>query len=112
MMITLGWFVSGGNFWFGVLPVLFMSLGDAVTGIVRNIMYRRRTKSRWGNLAMASLSIPLGTLLGIAGMIAGAVASIVEHFELGPIDDNIMIPAVSFLILIVAMYFAPWSLSL
>ena len=53
MIITLGWFVSGGDFLIGVLPVLFMSVGDAVTGIVRNFLYGKRTKSWWGNLAMA-----------------------------------------------------------
>ncbi|RLI13712.1 dolichol kinase, partial [Candidatus Bathyarchaeota archaeon] len=29
--VTFGWLVSGGNFWFGVLPVLFMSFGDGIT---------------------------------------------------------------------------------
>jgi dolichol kinase len=105
--ITLGWLVSGCNFWFGVLPVLFMSFGDAITGIVRNIIYKRRTKSWWGNLAMASFSIPTGAMLGIAGIIAGAAASFIEHFESNPIDDNVTIPLVSFIILLLAKFFAP-----
>jgi len=45
IITAFGWLVSNGNFWFGVLPVLFMSIGDAVTGIVRNMLYKRRTKS-------------------------------------------------------------------
>ncbi|MCS7129417.1 MAG: dolichol kinase, partial [Candidatus Caldarchaeum sp.] len=41
------------NVMLGVVPILFMSVGDGVTGLVRNAIYGRRTKSWWGNLAMA-----------------------------------------------------------
>ncbi|MCS7124797.1 MAG: dolichol kinase [Candidatus Bathyarchaeota archaeon] len=106
-IITLGWVVSGGNFWIGVLPVIFMSVGDAITGIVRNILYKKRTKSWWGNLAMAAFSVPVGAVaLGLAGAIAGAAASVVEHFESNPIDDNITVPLSAFLILVLARVFA------
>jgi len=110
--ITLGWIVSMGNFWFGVLPVLFMSVGDAVTGIVRNALYKKRNKSWWGNLAMALISIVIGAILGTAGILAGVTASVVEHFEFKPIDDNVTIPLASFSILLLANYYAPWLLTL
>jgi phytol kinase len=61
---------------------------------------------------MALFSIPVGATLGVAGMLAGASASLVEHFEFKPIDDNITVPLVSFLILIGAKYYAPWLLTL
>lgn len=113
IIITLGWLVSGGNFWLGVLPVLFMSVGDAITGIVRNIIYKRRTKSWVGNFAMAVFSIPVGAaVLGLAGAVAGAAASLIEHFESNPIDDNITVPLLSFLILVAARVYAPWLLSI
>ena len=112
IIVTLGWLFSGGDFLFGILPVLFMSVGDAVTGIVRNAVYKRRTKSWWGNLVMALFSVSVGTLLGFAGVLAGAVASFVEHFEFPPIDDNVTVPLVSFLILILAKLYAPWLLTL
>ena len=112
VIITLGWLFSGGDFLFGILPVLFMSVGDAVTGIVRNALYKRTTKSWWGNLVMALFSVSVGTLLGFAGVLAGAVASFVEHFEFPPIDDNVTVPLVSFLILILAKLYAPWLLTL
>jgi len=112
IVISLGWLLSGGNFLFGILPVLFMSVGDAVTGIVRNLLYRKRTKSWWGNLAMALFSIFLGTILGFAGIFAGAAASVVEHFEFHPIDDNVTVPLISFAILILAKLYAPWLLTL
>ena len=111
LIIALGWLVSEGNFWFGVLPVLFMSVGDAVTGIVRNMLYKRRTKSWWGNLTMALFSIPAGAILGFAGVIAGALASFIEHFEFNPIDDNITVPTLSFVILLLTKVFAPWMLT-
>lgn len=111
IILTLGWLFTGGNFWFGVLPILFMAVGDALTGIVRNALYRKRTKSWWGNLAMAAFSIPVGAVLGLAGIIAGATVSVVEHFEFGPIDDNITVPSVSLIILIIANIYAPWLLS-
>jgi dolichol kinase len=111
VILTLGWIVAGGNFWFGVLPILFMAVGDAVTGVARNALYRRRTKSWWGNLAMAAFSIPAGAILGIAGVLAGAIVSVVEHFEFGPIDDNITVPSISFLILVIANFYAPWLLT-
>jgi len=111
LIIALGWLVSEGNFWLGVLPVLFMSVGDAVTGIVRNMLYKRRTKSWWGNLTMALFSIPAGAILGFAGVIAGALASFIEHFEFNPIDDNVTVPALSFVILLLTKVFAPWMLT-
>jgi len=111
LIIALGWLVSEGNFWFGVLPVLFMSIGDAVTGIVRNMLYKRRTKSWWGNLTMALFSIPAGVILGFAGVIAGALASFIEHFEFNPIDDNVTVPTLSFVILLLTKVFAPWMLT-
>jgi len=112
IIISLGWLFSGGDFWFGVLPVLFMSVGDAVTGVVRNVIYKKRTKSWWGNLVMALFSIFLGAILGFAGILAGAAASVVEHFEFRPIDDNVTVPFVSFVILILAKLYAPGLLTL
>jgi hypothetical protein len=112
VIIALGWLVSGGNFWIGIVPVLFMAIGDSATGFVRNALFKRRTKSWWGNLAMAAVSIPIGAILGMAGIIAGALASVIEHFECPPIDDNITVPLVSFIILLLAALYAPSLLSL
>ncbi|MCS7120037.1 MAG: dolichol kinase [Nitrososphaerota archaeon] len=111
-IISLGWLLSGGNFWIGILPVLFMSIGDAVTGIVRNLLYGKRTKSWWGNLAMAFFSVTVGAVLGYAGILAGAAASFIEHFEFNPIDDNVTVPIISFIILMLAKTYAPWLLTI
>lgn len=112
LIIALGWILADGDFRIGVLPVIFMSVGDAITGIVRNTIYKKRTKSWWGNLAMALFSMSTGAIVGLAGIIAGAAASLIEHFEFKPIDDNVLVPAASFLILLLARILAPWSLTL
>jgi dolichol kinase len=99
VIMTLGFII--GNIWLAVLPTIFMSFGDGITGIVRNSIYRRRTKSWWGNIAMMGICAPVGyLLLGIAGLAAGVAASLIEKFEYKWLDDNITVPLVSFLILI------------
>lgn len=111
-IITLGWVFSEGDPRIGVLPILFMSIGDALTGIVRNSLHRKRTKSWWGNLAMAFFSVIIGAVMGFAGILAGVAASIIEHFEFKPIDDNVLISITSFSILLSAKVFAPWLLTI
>lgn len=112
LILTAGWFFTGGDFWFGVIPILFMAIGDAVTGLVRNMMFKRRTKSWWGNLAMAIVNVMLGLKLALPGVIAGLLSSVVEHFEFSFIDDNITVPLSSFLILILFHSFLPQAFSI
>lgn len=96
------------NAWISILPALFISIGDAVTGVVRNAIFGKRTKHWVGNLAMAVTTIPIGySLAGIPGAIAGALATIAERFEFGYIDDNILITIVSIAILIALKSWLP-----
>ncbi|MBS7605917.1 MAG: hypothetical protein QXR84_05915 [Candidatus Bathyarchaeia archaeon] len=37
LVIGVGWFLSGRNFWLPAIPILFMSFGDGVTEMVRNL---------------------------------------------------------------------------
>jgi len=97
LVILIGWFFDK-SFWLGVIPALFLSFGDGVTGIVRNIRYRKRTKAWEGSLAMLIVCILIGFKMGWAGIIAALFATIFEKLEF--IDDNISIPVVSFLILL------------
>ncbi|NPA84826.1 MAG: dolichol kinase [Crenarchaeota archaeon] len=100
VMLALGYAL--GNVWYGVLPAAFMAIGDGVTGIIRNYMFRRRTKSWWGNLGMLAVCVAIGSLAGAPGIAAGVAASIVERYEFlnGKIDDNITVPLVSFAVLV------------
>jgi phytol kinase len=88
VLLTLFW---NYNVWIGILSCLFMAWGDGVTGLVRYVVYKRRTKGAWGNIAMFILCAGLGYfLLGYIGLVGGAFSSVVEKFE--KVDDNISVP--------------------
>lgn len=98
IVILIGWFFDK-SFWLGVIPVLFMSFGDGVSGIVRNLKYKKRTKAWEGSLTMLICCSLIGGLkMGLAGILAAILATLVERTE--AIDDNISVPLVSFLTLL------------
>ena len=97
LSILIGWFFDK-TFWLGVIPALFMSFGDGVSGIVRNLKYKKRTKSWEGSLAMFLVCALIGLKMDWAGIVAAIFATLVEKSEI--IDDNISVPIVSFLILL------------
>ena len=82
------------NVWIGVLSALFLAWGDGLTGIVRSVVYKKRNKGVWGNIAMFAVCMVLGILMnghvGYAAFVGGAFASVIEKFE--AVDDNISIP--------------------
>jgi phytol kinase len=111
---TLMWGVSIAVMWLlfndpflAVIPALFMSFGDAVTGVVRNALYKRRTKSPVGNVFMLIVCIVIAYVFTsmathkilLWGVLAAVVASIIERFEIGPIDDNVLITVASMIVL-------------
>jgi phytol kinase len=100
--VFLTWLVDK-TFLLAVVPTLFMAWGDGVTGVVRNLIYKTRTKGWEGSMAMLLVCIPVGALMGLAGVLAGVVATAVERVE-GP-DDNITVPIVSLAILLPAFAF-------
>ena len=109
-LMALGWLIAREynpslGWWLGAVPILFMAMGDGLTGIVRNFLFKKRTKHWSGNLAMFLLCAPMGYFIGpfyLAGVLAAALASIVEHVEkVGNtyVDDNITVPITSFIVL-------------
>jgi len=100
--VFLTWFLDK-TFLLAVVPTLFMAWGDGVTGVVRNLRYKKRTKAWEGSLAMLLVCIPVGTIMGLAGVLAGLVSTAMERVEW--IDDNISVPLVSLGILIPAFVF-------
>jgi len=107
--ILVGWFFDK-TFWLGVIPVLFMSFGDGITGIIRNIIYKKRTKGWEGSVGMLLVCVVIGSRMGWAGIIAAFLATIVEKImpiDSNIMDDNIAIPIVSLLILIIFSSFYP-----
>ena len=101
--------------WLAVLPAFFMAFGDGVTGIIRNKLFAKRTKSAWGNLGMVIVCLPAGYLIGASlspaipvwGTISAAVASFVERYEFGPIDDNVLIVVASSFVLLLGLAVGP-----
>jgi dolichol kinase len=107
------WTITGSP-WISIIPISFMAFGDGITGIVRNAMFKKRTKHPLGNLYMFGICAPIGFIFAqisaINGMIiwaviAAAVASIVERYEFGSIDDNILITISSSIILFIGFIF-------
>jgi dolichol kinase len=92
-----------------IIPALFMAFGDAVTGLVRNALYKKRSKKPIGNVFMLIVCLVIGYCftsiavnpIPLWGVFAAIIASISERFEIGPIDDNILITATAMIILII-----------
>jgi dolichol kinase len=116
---TLMWGISIAVLWIllndpflAVLPALFMAFGDGITGVVRNMLYKKRTKSPVGNVFMLIVCIIIGYFYGSMAahhilpwvIVAAVAASIVERFEFGPIDDNVLITVTTMIILIVGSF--------
>ncbi|MBK1694778.1 hypothetical protein CKO09_08510 [Chromatium weissei] len=96
--VSLLWWILNDP-WLAILPSLYMAFGDGVTGIVRNAVIRKRSKNPIGNVFMLLLCAPLGWYIGAQaepsipewGLLSAIVATIIERYEFGPIDDNILI---------------------
>jgi len=92
VLLVVFWYYN--SVWIGVLSSLFLAWGDGLTGVVRYIVYRRRNKGIWGNIAMFVVCMALGYFMngrvGYVGFVGAAFASVAEKFE--RIDDNISIP--------------------
>ncbi len=104
--MLLAWFILGSPI-YALIPILFMAFGDAATGVVRNTMFKKRTKSWWGNIAMFAVCAPIGVLLlnSLWGVPIAALASFIEHYEFNPVDDNVLISASSFIAVLLLKMF-------
>jgi len=97
LSILVGWFFDK-TLWLGVLPAIYMSVGDGVTGIVRIIISKKRYKGIEGSLAMFISILPFSITMGYGGLISAFAGTLAEKQNF--IDDNIAVPVVSLLILI------------
>jgi len=92
IMIFVGFYLR--NIWIGLIPILFMSFGDAVTGLVRAFTQKRHIKSWDGTLAMFLVCSTIGVWkLGVFGVVVAGLVSVIERIP--GIDDNITIPCVA-----------------
>jgi len=71
--------------------MLFMSVGDSVTGMIRSRFVTERGKHWTGTLGMLLTCTLIGvTLLGAKGIVLSAVATLAEYQPW--IDDNVTVP--------------------
>jgi hypothetical protein len=89
--VFVGWRLLH-NPWLGVLPTLFLGFGDAITGAMRSVIYKREVKGLAGSLAMLALCSVLSLLvqpywIGLAGAITATfferISTATAHW-----DDN------------------------
>lgn len=112
--VSLLWWLLGDP-WLAILPSLYMAFGDGVTGIVRNAMIRRRSKSPVGNVFMLIVCVPMGWAIGahavpaipVWGVVSAVVATVVERYEFGPIDDNVLITLAASAVLLLGSVVGP-----
>ncbi len=112
--ITIIW-VLVGDPWLAIVPSLFMAFGDGVTGVVRNAVIKKRSKNPIGNVFMFIVSAPLGYIVAgmgdpsipVWGLISAAIATFVERYEFGPIDDNILITVFATAVLMLGVEVGP-----
>ena len=112
--ITMIW-VLVGDPWLAIVPSLFMAFGDGVTGVVRNAVIKKRSKNPIGNVFMFIVSAPLGYIVAgmgdpsipVWGLISAAIATFVERYEFGPIDDNILITVFATAVLMLGVEVGP-----
>jgi phytol kinase len=108
------WWLMGDP-WLAILPSLYMAFGDGVTGIVRNLVVRRRSKSPIGSVFMLWVSVPMGWVIGGQvtppipewGILSAVVATLVERYEFGPIDDNVLITLSASAVLLLGVLVGP-----
>lgn len=101
--------------WLAILPALYMAFGDGVTGIARNALVRRRSKHPIGNVFMLIVCLPIGYAVGLHaqppiplwGLLSALVATLVERYEFGPIDDNVLITVATSLVLLLGVWLGP-----
>lgn len=92
IILMIGVFL--GDEWIGLVPMLFMSFGDSVTGLVRAFTQKRQVKSWDGTVAMFVMCSIIGFWrLGWYGVLLSVVVSLVE--KIPKIDDNITVPIVA-----------------
>jgi hypothetical protein len=112
--IFILWYIFGDP-WIAIIPPAFIAFGDGITGIVRNIAFKERKKHPIGNIYMIGVCIPIGYYFASAGnpsipiwgVIAAAFASLFERYELGIIDDNILVAGSATLILYIGGILGP-----
>jgi len=90
--------------WIAIVPLTFMGVGDAVTGLIRSKVYGKEVKGVAGSLGMLVTCLLLAYFIEPywIGEFGAIVATIAEKFTPTKrwIDDNLTIPLVSALVMV------------
>ena len=85
--------------WLAIIPLCFMGAGDAITGLIRNMVYGKEVKGNWGSLGMLLTCLVLAYFIHPywVGAIGAVTAVIAERFTKTTkyVDDNLTIPLAS-----------------
>lgn len=106
VIVFLLWSILGSP-WIAIIPPSMMAFGDGITGVTRNLYFKKRTKHPLGNVFMLMVCLPIGYFFGniegmaLWGVIAAFTASFIERYEFGPIDDNILITTSTTFVLLI-----------
>jgi len=109
LIVFILWTITN-NPWIAIIPPTFMAFGDGITGIVRNMTFKRRTKHYIGNVFMLPVCLVIAYFIGSKAeilpwaILAAFVATMIERYEYGPIDDNVLITVSSSIILLIGFY--------
>ena len=101
---VIGWGLFNDR-WLALVPVLFMAWGDAATGAIRTLVYRREVKGWWGSAGMLAVCLLVALLyhpywVGAAGAAAATLAERFAPIATGWFDDNWMIVAASLAVML------------
>jgi len=101
-IIAIGWGLLGQP-WLAIVPLTFMGAGDAITGLIRNRVYKREVKGNWGSLGMLLVCLTLAYFVTPywLGAVGAITAVIVEKFTPTRqyLDDNLTVPIASFTVM-------------
>lgn len=95
--------------WLATVPVMFMSMGDGSTGLVRWLHHRGQAGFRkyWcGTIAMLAISLPFSFFItpywiGIVGATVATVAEkVCGDISVVKIDDNLTVPLAALVVMV------------
>ena len=82
--------------WLAITPLIFMGVGDAITGLIRSKIYGKEVKGNWGSLGMLVTCLVLAYFIEPywIGVVGAIVAVLAERFTKTTryVDDNLTIP--------------------
>ncbi len=108
VLVGICWGVFGYP-WLAIIPLTFMGAGDAVTGLIRNEVYKKEVKGNWGSIGMIATCLILAYFIHpyIVGVVGAITATVAERFTRTTryIDDNLTIPLASAAVMLLLVFF-------